>query len=65
MHELVIRPDWAQQIGQLRERLTENTGDDQKPLTQPPREPDCTERIATGETQLTVLHFDVAPACTR
>ena len=25
MHELVIRPDWAQQIGQLRERLTEDT----------------------------------------
>jgi hypothetical protein len=25
MHELIIRPDWAQQIGQLRERLTEDT----------------------------------------
>lgn len=25
MHELVIRPDWAQQISQLRERLTEDT----------------------------------------
>lgn len=25
MHELVIRFDWAQQIGQLRERLTEDT----------------------------------------
>jgi len=25
VHELVIRPDWAQQIGQLRERLTEET----------------------------------------
>lgn len=25
MHELVIRPDWALQIGQLRERLTEDT----------------------------------------
>jgi len=25
MHELVIRPDWAQQIGQLRGRLTEDT----------------------------------------
>ncbi len=25
MHELVIRPDWAQQIGQLRVRLTEDT----------------------------------------
>ncbi len=25
MDELVIRPDWAQQIGQLRERLTEDT----------------------------------------
>ncbi len=25
MHELVIRPDWAQQIGQLREQLTEDT----------------------------------------
>lgn len=25
MHELVIRPDWAQQISQLRGRLTEDT----------------------------------------
>lgn len=25
MHELVIRPDWAQQIGLLREQLTEDT----------------------------------------
>lgn len=25
MHELVIRPDWAQQIGRLRELLTEDT----------------------------------------
>ena len=25
MHELVIRPDWAQHIGELRERLTEGT----------------------------------------
>jgi hypothetical protein len=25
VHELVICPDWAEQIGQLRERLTEDT----------------------------------------